>query len=291
MIRYKAFVKIIELGSISKAATALGYSQPGISHIIEALELEVGCPLLVRNKDRIYPTEEGKMILEYCNQIIKNDHKIQEFSTQISGFKTGTIKLGVVTSLAVEYIGKIINSFSKTYPDLIFYLYDYGHKEIINQLSDGTIDVAFLNVTDDIPKGYTLHELFNDTICLAVHKNHPFAMYETIPLEYLNHCDMIMSTINWCNIILDIRKGSKIKPRIKYYTASDIIALSLVSQNLGVYITTESEKSMFPEEVVLKHFSENPYRTIGICSRSTKNTSPAIKKFIKETIDSFTEIL
>lgn len=290
MIRYKAFIKIIELGSISKAATALGYSQPGISHIIDALELEIGCPLLVRNKDCIYPTEEGKLILEYCNQIIKNDSKIQDISSQISGLKAGTIKVGVVTSLAVDYIGSIINNFSESYPNLTFFLHDYGHKEIISQISDGTIDVAFLNSSDDIPKGYTFHKLFKDNICLAVHKDHPFALYETIPMEYLNHCDLIMSTINWCNIVLEIKKGNKVKPRIKFHTSSDIIALSLVSQNLGVYITTESEKAMFPENVVLKHFTENPYRTIGICCKSGKNTSPAVKRFVKETIDKFTEI-
>ena len=60
MIKYKAFIKIVECGNFTRAAKELGYSQPGISHMIDALEKEFGFSLLLRNKDTITPTENGQ---------------------------------------------------------------------------------------------------------------------------------------------------------------------------------------------------------------------------------------
>ena len=45
--KYEAFVKAVELGSLSKAAEQLGYTQSGISHMMQSLEDEVGFPLMV----------------------------------------------------------------------------------------------------------------------------------------------------------------------------------------------------------------------------------------------------
>ena len=76
LTKYRAFIKVVELGSLTKAAKQLGYSQPGISHMIDSLEAEMGFPLLIRNKDSIVPTESGKKILYYCHQIIKNEDSL-----------------------------------------------------------------------------------------------------------------------------------------------------------------------------------------------------------------------
>lgn len=43
--KYRAFIKVAESGSLTKAAKQLGYSQPGISHMVDSLETEMGFPL------------------------------------------------------------------------------------------------------------------------------------------------------------------------------------------------------------------------------------------------------
>lgn len=53
--KYEAFVRAIELGSLSKAAEQLGYTQSGISHMMQSLEDEVGFPLLVRSSSASCP--------------------------------------------------------------------------------------------------------------------------------------------------------------------------------------------------------------------------------------------
>ena len=48
--QYEALLKTVELGSFTKAAAALGYTQSGISHMLAALEKECGCTLLYRDR-------------------------------------------------------------------------------------------------------------------------------------------------------------------------------------------------------------------------------------------------
>ena len=53
--RYEAFLKTAELGSISRAAEYLGYSQSGLSRAIAGLEEEFGFSLFIRGKQEILP--------------------------------------------------------------------------------------------------------------------------------------------------------------------------------------------------------------------------------------------
>ena len=57
--KYKALVETIDLGSLTKAAEKLNYTQPGVSHMILSLENEFGFPLLIRGKNGVTPTPEA----------------------------------------------------------------------------------------------------------------------------------------------------------------------------------------------------------------------------------------
>jgi DNA-binding transcriptional LysR family regulator len=69
-----AFVAVVEEGSFGTAARRLGYSQPGISHQIAALERIVGHELLVRRArgQRIVTTCAGSLLLEHCRTILES---------------------------------------------------------------------------------------------------------------------------------------------------------------------------------------------------------------------------
>ncbi len=69
--RYEVFCKVVELGSLTQAAEVLGYTQPGISHIISAMEEEFGFPLLIRSRSGVRPTADGERVLPIIRRIFK----------------------------------------------------------------------------------------------------------------------------------------------------------------------------------------------------------------------------
>ena len=67
--KYIAFVKTVELGSFTKAAKILNYSQSGISRMIHDLEQEWGITLLERNRAGLRLTSDGMNVLPYAKEL------------------------------------------------------------------------------------------------------------------------------------------------------------------------------------------------------------------------------
>ncbi|MGL6200786.1 MAG: LysR family transcriptional regulator [Lachnospiraceae bacterium] len=277
-IKYQAFIKVVEFGNITKAAKALGYSQPGISHMLEALENQFGFPLLIRSKDSIRPTEDGKKILYYCHQIVKNQLLLQETADSITGLVTGTVHIGAISSTLVSFVPKLVHEFSNVYSNIEIHLQEYTITEVKEHLQNRDIDIAF--TTNDIPKGYDFYSFFEDPICLVVNSSHPFAAYDKVPVQVLNGCDFIMPFPNWDDNVKIIQSKRPFVPNVKHYAASDYAAIYMVSENLGVYMISKLQLNLLPDSVVAKDFEEDFSRSVGICMKSFKYASPAQREFI-----------
>ncbi|MFM9282265.1 LysR family transcriptional regulator [Paenibacillus jiagnxiensis] len=69
---------MVELGSLTKAAEALGFTQSGISHTISSLEQEFGFPLLVRSRSGVKLTVNGKQVLQPIREILKWNEQLKQ---------------------------------------------------------------------------------------------------------------------------------------------------------------------------------------------------------------------
>lgn len=76
MTNYEIFCKTVELGSLSKPAEALDYSQPNVSHAIQLLEKQFGFQLLIRNKGGVVLTENGEIVYQKMKQILEAESEL-----------------------------------------------------------------------------------------------------------------------------------------------------------------------------------------------------------------------
>lgn len=67
-----AFVRAVELGSLSAAARELATTQPTVSKLVAWLEREVGARLLERSSQRVLPTEEGSRFLVHAKRLLED---------------------------------------------------------------------------------------------------------------------------------------------------------------------------------------------------------------------------
>lgn len=279
LAKYRAFIKIVELGSLTKTAKQLGYSQPGISHMIDSLEAEIGFPLLIRNKDSMVPTENGKKILHYCNQIIKNEDSLQETALSINGLISGNIKIGALNSMLVNFVPKVVCDFSSAYPNIEIQIREHSFMEIQDCLRNGTIDIGFMN--EYVPKGFEFIPLFQDPVCLVMRYDHPLASYEKVPVGALNGCDFLMPLPGYDDELNAVLQKEPFSPNIKHYVASDAAVIEMVSNNLGVSVLSRLQVKLLPDTVISKDFAGDFYRTLGIAVKLLKNATPALKEFIR----------
>ena len=111
--KYKALVETIDLGSLTKAAEKLNYTQPGISHMILSLENEFGFPLLIRGKNGVTPTPEAEKLMVYLRQIVNGEEKLKEEVNRIHGADVGTIRIGCFFSLSIHLLPSIVAEFTE----------------------------------------------------------------------------------------------------------------------------------------------------------------------------------
>ena len=278
-IKYRAFVKTAEYGSMTKAARALGYSQPGISHMIDDLEKEAGFPLLNRSRKAITLTEVGEKVLFYCYQIIQNEDALQQTLTAINGKMEGCLRISAVNSMMVHFLPGLVKEYSEIYPNIRVEIFENSYQDTPEILKSGKIDICLMS--DNVPKGYHFHELFEDKIMVLMPSNHPLAENDKIELSQLNGFNMIMPKEPWCEVTRQIIEGKTVFPNAKHATTSDVAAMALCKNNQGLYITSELHLQMMPEGLVAKEFKEKYSRKMGLIYKSMASATPSTREFIK----------
>ena len=276
--KYKAFVKVAELGSLTKAAAALEYSQPGISHMISSLEQSFGFALLNRNRDACTLTENGKAILYYCNQIVKNEDDLLSLVQSFNGLMTGSIKIGATASVMIDYLPKAVQHFSSLHPSIKIELFEGLKSELRSGLQNGTYDIAFHSAPT--LKQFDFVPLFKDPVCLIMPPDHPLAALDKVPVKMLAGTDFILPVNEFADTYDAISKDHRINLNIKYETASDLAAMGLVGCGLGVSVISTEIVNYMHANVDIRHFSEDFHREMGFSVPSMKHLTPAVRAFI-----------
>ena len=75
--KYEVFEKTVELGSLTRAGEELGLTQSGVSHIISALEDELGVPLLRRTRTGARLTDAGAKLMPSIRQILRAEERLR----------------------------------------------------------------------------------------------------------------------------------------------------------------------------------------------------------------------
>jgi len=151
--RLYAFVKIVDIGSITRASAILHVAQPALSQQIAALETHFGKPLLLRSKRGVVPTEAGKVLYRHCQTILRQidqaEMDISTASDEISGgVRVGLAPLGLGSLLAAH----LIQNINQTHPGIKLYINEnVGGGAMSELVMTGKMDVALIFDPGNIP--------------------------------------------------------------------------------------------------------------------------------------------
>ena len=111
------FIQVAELGSFTKAAAQLGYSQSTISFQIKQLEEELGCLLFERINHTITLTERGRELVAYAHQVRTLTDEFKESLTEEADC-SGHIHIVTPDSVCEEMIYSHYIDFHNQYPNI-----------------------------------------------------------------------------------------------------------------------------------------------------------------------------
>ncbi|MBR6572645.1 MAG: LysR family transcriptional regulator [Clostridia bacterium] len=134
------FTHVAELGSFTKAAELLGYSQSTISFQIKQLEDELGCLLFERINHTITLTERGHELVSYAHQILSLTDEFKENLTK-EGALSGNIRIVTPDSVCDDMINARFINFHKKHPNIAICFTTGDSALMLNKLDHNEADV------------------------------------------------------------------------------------------------------------------------------------------------------
>lgn len=142
-------VAVATYKSFIAAAEKCFVTQPTLSMQIHKLEEELNVKIFDRSKHPITATQIGEAIVEQAKVILAESDKIQDLVASKSGLISGHFRLAMIPTLAPYIIPKLLNSYSKKYPDLKLEVVEMRFPEIIRKLKNGELDAALVGKPGD----------------------------------------------------------------------------------------------------------------------------------------------
>ena len=143
--RYKTFAVAAECKSVSEAAKKLFISQPSVSAELSALENELNVRLFFRSNRGITLTEEGKVLYEYIKNAFSFIEKGEEKLREISGLKSGTLRIGASDMTLKFFLLDYITEFRDLYPDVRLTVTNNPTPKTLDSLRSGEIDFGVVS--------------------------------------------------------------------------------------------------------------------------------------------------
>ena len=199
-----AFERVVREGSFSRAAWALGVSQPTISARIQALEVAVGGALFRRGR-QVTLTERGVRFLPHTRRLLAALNDGLEAARSDSG--QGRLAIGALRSLTGGLLGPALVRFRERHGDVECYAREGDHWQLLEYLADGAIELGIVcwPVQDPLLADLRPVLTLRETMVLAVRPHHPLAgLEEASEADVVRLADPFMLLRWWQTTPLEI---------------------------------------------------------------------------------------
>ena len=276
-LQYEALVKTLECGTLSKAAEELGYTQSGLSRMINSMEEDMGFRLIERDRGGVRLTSEGETLMPYIRSAILAQRNVEQAVGEIKGRYRGLIRIGTFNSASAQWLPGMIKEFTDKYPEVRFELI-HGPDEITRKLAEtGRVDFAFT----DYPTKAALDEefLINDPIVAIFAKDDPMASRKSISLKELEELPYIALNEGVDDEISRLLTINKVDLDPRFIESDDHAVVAMVEQGLGTSLMSKMMLQGFDTDIVMVPLDPPAFRKLGIGCRDRKKLSLAAEAF------------
>ncbi len=181
----QAFHAIVEVGTVTGAAEALGISQPGISNLLAELERQTGLKLFERLHGRLVPTPEAELMHREIDTVVRGLDHVTQTVVDLQNKQAGQLQVASQHSMSFGFMPKLIAEFAKSRPDMNISFQSQYSTKIQEWVLSGLFEIGIC----EMPMLYdTLHSYpINVETRIALHKDNPLAGHEVLTPDLLRN--------------------------------------------------------------------------------------------------------
>lgn len=178
-LRY--LVAIANAAHMTRAAEALGVTQPALSAMLRKLEAEVGAELFHRTGRGVEPTHAGLVFLEHARDALRRADAGVLAVQELVGLRAGSIRVGGGATAITYLLPAVVSALRREHPALRFYVREAGSSAVADSVLRGELDLGIVTLPITVPGRADLQAvpLLDDEFRLIVPPGHRLAARRT----------------------------------------------------------------------------------------------------------------
>jgi LysR family nitrogen assimilation transcriptional regulator len=141
--RLSAFIRMVDVGSLTRAAEILGIAQPALSQQVAALEADFGAPLLIRSRHGVSPTAAGRSLYRQAQIILKQLDQAHIEVKQMAAEVSGVVHIGLSLTAALTLSVPLVRYANLCHPNVTLELADGLPSNLLHELTtNGRFDIS-----------------------------------------------------------------------------------------------------------------------------------------------------
>lgn len=196
-LRY--FLAVAELGSFTRAASAIGRTQQALSKGIQALEHQLGARLFERGVREARLTPVGRLLVEHARSADEAVRTFEERLQELQTGREGEIRIGTSPATAGYLVAPAVLALRRVWPRIGVKVISGFLPDLLSALLAREVDIVVaINILSDLESGtdsrIRAETLTHDVCWVIASAHHPLATQRNITLEQLQKCSWLLGS-------------------------------------------------------------------------------------------------
>ena len=257
-----ALAVAVRLGSFTRAAEELGYTQSGLTHMMNSLEKDVGFPLLVRGRTGVRLTPAGQRIFPLVQECLNGAKALER------------------EILLIHTLPEVIQQFRRAHPDVGVDIQMGSVQEVYRWVQEGRVDMCFASRQESVALDWT--PLKDDELFAILPPDYDNGGRSVFPVEDFDGREFLMPSMGFNLDIMRVLNRHGVTPLIRTTQVSDSVIISMVEHGLGVSMLSRLVLQGRQDDVQALPLAPRAVRELGIASRPRRDLRPMVRRFIAE---------
>lgn len=231
------FLVLAEELHFGRAAERLAISQPPLSWNIQQLEEILDAQLFDRGRRGVQLTRAGQALVPRARALMAQAEDAAQLVRDTARGLRGTLKIGVVGSVAYQGLPALLQAFEAALPDVRCRTVELNSSEQVVAVTSGQLDLGFVH-TANLPEALSRLQYAVEPFVCCLPAAHPAAGRQRLAVTELRHQSFVMfardASPDYYERVLVVCTEAGFTPDIRHEARHWLSVVSLVAQGLGV---------------------------------------------------------
>ena len=275
------------------AANELYITQPAVTNQVKILEDILNLKLFNKRSNKIYLTEEGKLLFPYAKRLVELEKEIEIAVEDINKLYRGSLRFGSTTTFVRTFMSSLVKNFGKKYPNIKIQISEGSSLSIIDRIVNFENDVGLLAKVEDHPEVKFIH-IISEEVPMIVGPNHPFAKKKAITFNELIKEPIIVRDkgTGTRKLVSELFTKHNCEPNILLETSNTEFMKQLVCEGEGISFLV---KSAVMDEVkegklhIVPIMNDKMVLDVYLAYSKNHFPTPVLSAFFESIVDMFNE--